>query len=136
MISKWQVHVIYIFQYKFHAIDILLLLWYEACMIMKIYYMYMKYIHALPTMLKMLKNYRKYNIPYLWYCELWTQILWSSHVMCVSFLLSSPGGIRTQKYSCVPRSMWCCHDNLSQAIIYRTHSVMWLRKPQKSYDLS
>ena len=29
-----------------------------------------------------------------------------------------------KKNSCVPRAMSCCHDNLSQAIIYRTQSVM------------
>ena len=41
-----------------------------------------------------------------------------------------------EKHSWVPRAMSCCHDNLSQAIIYSTQSVMLLRKPQKSHDLS
>jgi len=130
MISKWQVHVSYVLQYKFHAIDVLLLLWYEECMILEIYCMYMKYIHAIPTMLKMLKNYMKHNIPYLWQCELWTPILLLSQSCCVCFLPSSPRGIRTQKYSCVPRAMSCYHHILSQAMICRIQSVIWLKKIQ------
>ena len=41
-----------------------------------------------------------------------------------------------EKYSCVPRAKSYYPDNLSQAMIYRTKSVKWLRKPLKSHDLN
>ena len=52
--------------------------------------------------------------------------------LCITFMLSSPGGIYTQKFSCVPIAMSCFHDTLSQAMIYRIQLVMWLKKTQKS----
>ena len=85
------------FNMNAHAIYVFLWWWHEVCIMMEIWFFYANYIYAFPTMFEVLIKYMKYTIPYLWYSKLWTPILWSSHVMCVSFLLWSSGGIRTQK---------------------------------------
>ena len=46
------------------------------------------------------------------------------------------GVLVPKNYSCVPRALSCCHDIPSQAMFHRIQSVMWLKKSQKSHDLS
>ena len=45
-----------------------------------------------------------------------------SHVVSVSFYRVL--GVFVPEKNCVPRATSGCHDNLSQAIIYRTQSAM------------
>ena len=66
----------------------------------------------------------------LWNYELLILVMWSKVSSLVSFILSSPGGTCTRQFSYVPRAMSCFHDTLSQAMISRIQSVMWLRKTQ------
>ena len=71
----------------------------------------------------------------LWYYRLLRLIIYSSQSRVSVSFHRVLGVLVPKKYSCVPRVMSCFHDTLSQAMIYRIQSVMWLRKTQYQYSL-
>ena len=73
------------------------------------------------------------SINVLWIMML---VICSSKLCLVSFLPSSPGGTCTWNISCVPRAMSYFYDTLSQAMIHRLQTVLWLRKSPWSHKLS
>ena len=118
------------FNMNAHAIYVFLWWWHEVCMMMEIWILCVNYISmlSLPCLRCWLNTWSILSPTYdIANCGLQS----CDQVMsCVSVSFYRVLGVFVpEKHICVPRVMSCCHNNLSQAIIYRTQSVLWLKKP-------